>query len=224
MKQPLEGITVIDMTEVWAGPMGTSLLGDLGARVIKVESYPRSSMTRLVGTPATRGYTDNDPHAPRPWDRQAIHNMANRNKYGITLDLSQPKGLQTLKELMKITDVFVEGYSSGTMDRLGVSYAAVKKVRPDIIMVSMPGWGVEGPYKGYVTLGAGLDAFSGHHALRGYPDTDPSSTQLVQHSDSVGAVTLAFGVLTALLQRSRSGDGRWIDMSQLSLSQKWCRG
>lgn len=214
MKLPLEGITILDVTEVHAGPMGTTLLGDLGARVIKVESFPRLSTTRLPGG-HVRGYTNNDPFAPRPWDRSAAHNMANRNKYGVTLNLTHPKGLDTLKQLAKLSDVFVEAYAPGTVEKLGIDYAAMKTVKPDIIMVSMPGWGVEGPYKGYVSLGHALDGFTGHHALRGYPDTDPSVTPVCVHVDAIAAVTLATAILLALFQRTSNSDGQWIDLSQV---------
>ena len=215
MDGPLDGITILDLTEVWAGPMGTSLLGDLGARVIKVESYPRAAMTRLPGSTTSRGYVNNDPSAPRAWDRQAIHNMANRNKYTVTLNLAHPRGLKIFKDLIKITDVFVEAYASGTLDKLGASYDVLKELRPELIMISAPGWGVEGPYRGYVTLGSSLDAFTGHQALRGYPDSDPTAAPVVQHTDTVGAVTLAFAVLVALHQQAADGQGRWIDISHV---------
>ena len=215
MRRPLEGVTVIDLTEVWAGPMGTSLLGDLGATVIKVESFPRVPTTRITGGPAARGFTNNDSLGPRPWDRAAIHNMANRNKYGVTLDLAHPRGLDVFERLVATADVLCEAYAPGAMDRLGVSYPRMKELKPDIIMVSMPGWGVEGPYKGYVSLGSGIDGFTGHHALRGYPGTDPTVTPVAQHTDAIGAVTMSFAVLVALYQRNRTGEGQWVDISQV---------
>ena len=215
MRRPLEGVTVIDLTEVWAGPMGTSLLGDLGATVIKVESFPRVPTTRIVGGPAARGFTNNDSAGPRPWDRAAIHNMANRNKYGVTLDLAQPRGLAVFERLATISDVVCEAYTAGTMDRLGISYPRMKELNSGIIMVSMPGWGVEGPYKGYVSLGSGIDGFTGHHTLRGYPGTDPTVTPVAQHGDAIGAVTLAFAVLVALYHKNRTGEGQWVDISQV---------
>ena len=216
LKLPLEGITVIDSTEVWAGPLGTSLLGDLGARVIKVESFPRMSQTRAPGGhPVSRGYASNDPLAPRSWDRAAIHNMANRNKYGVTLNLTHPRGLGIFKRLVGLSDIMAESYTSGTAQRLGIHYEAMKQVKEDIIVVSLPGWGVEGPYKGYVALGTVLDAFTGHHGLRGYPDTDPSVTKVINHTDAIGAITLTFAVLVALHHRNRTGEGQWIDISQV---------
>ena len=214
MRLPLEGLTVIDLTEVWAGPMATSLLGDLGARVIKIESFPRASITRIPGGPATRGYANNDATAPRPWDRAAIHNMANRNKYCVTLNLTHPKGVEVFKRIVPLADVLAEAFSVGTMEKLGIGYDTLKGIRPDLIMVSMPGWGSDGPYKGYVSLGSSLDGFTGHHILRGYPDTDASYTGVVQHPDAIGAVTLPFSVLVALHNRNRTGEGQWIDISQ----------
>jgi len=210
---PLEGIRVLDMTEVWAGPLAGSLLGDLGAMVIKVESFPRPSLTRLKGL--SIGYSDNDPNAPRPWDRAALHNMANRNKYGVTLNIRHHRGMEVFRRLVGISDVLAESFTAGTATRLGVDYPAISKMKPDIVMLSMSGWGEEGPYKGYAALGSALDGFTGHHAMRGYPDTDPSTTPNVQHTDAVGSVAAVFAVLTALYYRRRTGRGQWIDMSQV---------
>ena len=210
---PLEGVRVIDMTEVWAGPLAGSLLGDLGAMVIKVESFPRPSLTRLKGL--SIGYSDNDPNAPRPWDRAALHNMANRNKYGVTLNIRHPRGMEVFRRLVGISDVLAESFTAGTATRLGVDYPIISKMKPDIVMLSMSGWGEEGPYKGYAALGSALDGFTGHHAMRGYPDTDPSTTPNVQHTDAAGSVAAVFAVLTALHYRRRTGKGQWIDMSQV---------
>ena len=113
--------------------------------------------------------------------------------------------------LVKMSDVLTEAYSPGAMEKLGIHYEAVKEIRPDIIMASLGGWGVEGPYKRYVSLGSSLDAFSGHHAMRGYADTDASDTPVVQHTDAVGSVTLAFAVLLAIHHRKRTGEGQGRD-------------
>ena len=210
---PLEGLRVIDMTEVWAGPMTNSLLGDLGAMVIKVESFPRSSLTRLKGTGI--GYSGNDPGAPQAWDRAALHNMANRNKYGVTLNIKHPKGMNLLKDLVRVSDVFTESFTAGTAARLSIDYPDIKKIRSDIVMLSMSGWGSQGPYKGYAALGSTLDGFTGHHSIRGYPNTDPSVTPIVQHTDAVGSVMGALAILMALHYRQRTGKGQWIDLSQV---------
>ena len=215
LRMPLENLTILDLTEVWAGPMASSFLGDLGAKVIKVESYPRVSITRSGGNPANRGYSNNNPSEPRPWERAAIHNMANRNKLGITLNLTHPKGLEIFKSLVKLSHVLIESFSGAAAQKLGIHYAAIKEVKQDIIMVSMPGWGVKGPYKEYVSLGSVLDSFTGHHLLRGYPDTDPTATPLVQHVDAIAAVTLPLAVLVAHYHHMATGEGQWIDLSQV---------
>ncbi|HXH20528.1 MAG TPA: CoA transferase [Dehalococcoidia bacterium] len=217
MPQPLEGYRVLDMTEVWAGPMGTTLLGDLGAEVIRVESYPRASMTRPVQlatmNPAQRAAIPGDPD--RPWDLSTTYHLANRNKLGVTLNVMHPRGRLLLERLVAVSDAFVIGYSAGTIDRMGLDYESLRKVREDLVMVSMPGWGERGPYKGYATLGSGLDAFTGHMYLRGYPDSDPTTTPVgVFHSDATGALLLAFAIMTALHYRERTGKGQYIDLSQ----------
>ncbi len=210
---PLSGTRVLDMTEVWAGPMCNTILGDLGAEVIKVESFPRPSLTRLPGSSV--GYSNNDPQAPRPWDRAALHNMVNRNKYGITLNITQKKGMELLAKLIQVSDVFSESFSAGTAEKLGIDYDSVRKNNPNIVMLSMSGWGTNGPYKGYAALGSTLDGFTGHHNIRGYPETDASTTPIIQHIDSVAAVQGVFAILTALHGRNRTGIGQWIDLSQV---------
>ena len=212
-KAPLEGVWVVDMTEVWAGPMTGSLLGDLGASVIKLESFPRPSLTRLKGL--SIGYSGNDPNSPRPWDRAALHNMANRNKFGITLNIKQQQGMDIFKKLIDKVDVVIISFTAGTAARLGVDYPSVSKMNPNVVMLSMSGWGEEGPYKGYAALGSALDGFTGHHALRGYRDTDDSTTPIVQHTDATASVSAVFAILVALYHRKKTGMGQWIDMSQV---------
>ena len=126
---PLDGFLVVDMTEVWAGPMTGSMLGDLGATVIKLESFPRPSLTRLKGQAV--GYSGNDADAPRPWDRAALHNMANRNKLGITLNLKDPRGMALFEKLMGKADALLTSFTAGTAARLGVDYASVVKMNPN---------------------------------------------------------------------------------------------
>ena len=210
---PLNGFLVVDMSEVWAGPMTGSMLGDLGATVIKLESFPRPSLTRLKGQAV--GYSGNDADAPRPWDRAALHNMANRNKLGITLNLKDPRGVALFEKLMGKADALLTSFTAGTASRLGVDYASVVKMNPNVVMLGMSGWGEEGPYQGYAALGSALDGFTGHHAMRGYLDTDDSTTPLIQHTDATASVTAVFAILAALYHRKRTGQGQWIDMSQV---------
>ncbi len=215
---PLEGYRVLDMTEVWAGPMATSLLGDLGAEIIRIESFPRASMTRPVSPPPpgpfARMMLAGDLDGPKPWDRSPIYHLSNRNKLGITLNLRHEAGKDLFLRLVGVSDAFVVGYSAGTITNMGLDYETLRRVKSDLIMLSMPGWGERGPYQGYVTLGSGLDAWAGHYYLRGYPDLDPSETGQIYHSDATGALAVAFAILTALHHRDQTGKGQFIDLSQ----------
>lgn len=204
----LEGIRVIDMTEVWAGPMGNSLLADLGADVIKIESFPRqSSITRT-----SRGVAlDGD--GP-PWERNSLHHMANRNKRNLTLNIRSDEGAEALRKLISIADVLVDGYSAGTLQRIGFGWDDVHELNPNLVMLSMPGWGVTGPYQGYVTLGSGLDSTSGHAMLRGYPGRPVEEIPSILHTDATGALGVVQAVLAGLFQREKNDNGMFIDMSQ----------
>lgn len=204
----LEGVRVVDLTEVWAGPMGASMLGDLGADVIKVESFPRPSSITRTTPPAPGG--DDDP----PWERIAIHHMANRNKRNLTLNIRMEEGAEALRKLIAEADVYIEAYSAGTVDRLGFGWEAVRELNPRLVMLSMPGWGSEGPYQGYVTLGSGLDSTVGHASLRGYPERPVEQTPPIFHTDATGAVALVQAIVTGLAQRDQTGAGCFIDMSQ----------
>jgi crotonobetainyl-CoA:carnitine CoA-transferase CaiB-like acyl-CoA transferase len=217
MPQPLEGYRVLDMTEVWAGPMGTTFLADLGAEVIRLESYPRASMTRpvQVATANVAQLQAIPADATRPWDYSTTYHLPNRNKLGITLNVNHERGRPLFEKLVALSDAFVIGYSAGTIARMGLDYDTLSRVNPRLIMVTMPGWGERGPYQGYATLGSGLDAFAGHFYLRGYPDLDPSATPVgVFHSDATGAGAVAFAVMAALHYRERTGTGQYIDLSQ----------
>ena len=205
----LAGIRVVDMTEVWAGPMGSSLLGDLGADVIKVESFPRPSAITRTTPPAPGGEPD-DP----PWERVAIHHIANRNKRNLTLNIRTEKGAEALRRLISSADVMIEAYSAGTTTRLGFGWDVVRLLNDRLVMLSMPGWGVDGPYEGYVTLGSGLDSTVGHASLRGYLGRPIEQTLPIFHTDATGAVSLVSAVLSGLFQREHTGTGLFIDMSQ----------
>lgn len=205
----LDGIRIVDMTEVWAGPMGASFLGDLGASVVKVESYPRPP---TITRPLCEGSTV--PGEGPPWERAGGHHMANRNKRGMALNIRTDAGREVLDRLLGHVDVFIEGYSAGTIDELGFPWARLHALNPSLIMISMPGWGVDGPYRGYATLGSGLDSTLGHAAVRGYPAGAADEIPTMYHTDATGAVALVFAVVSALLRREQTGTGCFIDLSQ----------
>lgn len=220
-KLPLEGFRIIDHGVVYAGTAATTLLADMGAEVIRVESIGRfPAMTRGFaarppeGLEAYPGYADGDP-GKRPWDRWFQFHAIQRNKLGLALELSRPEGIAVYKRLVAASDVVVENFSQGTMDRLGIGYPVLKETKPDIIMISASGLGAEGPYKGYSTFGSNLDAFSGMMALRGYPDSDISQRDPSPvWSDNTSTSTIAFAALVALHYRQKTGRGQYIDLSQ----------
>jgi len=220
-KLPLEGIRVIDHGIVYTGAAATAILGDMGAEVIRIESiqvlFPFTRGFRVhpvVVEGLSGGYPDNRA-GDRPWDRWFQLHALQRNKYGITLDLSRPKGVEIYKRLVGMSDVVLENFASGVMDRLGIGYADLKKVKPDIIMLSASGYGATGPYSSYASVGASLGSVTGMASLRGYPGDDITVRSPGQvWSDNVAATTAAFAVLTALHYRNRKGKGQFVDLSQ----------
>ena len=210
---PLEGIRVLELAEIWAAPYCGALLGDLGAEVIKVESIQRIARGAIRPSATAPGYAEGDP-GERPWNRQGAFNVVNRSKLGITLDLTSPSGVEAFSELAGVSDVVVCNYAYGVLDSFGLDYESLRRIRPDLIVVMMPGYGNTGPYKRYRSMGMTLDAISGHSALRGYPDLDLSHLSVVHHPDAVGATTAVFAICASLLYRARTGKGQLVDMSQ----------
>ena len=218
---PLEGIKVIDHGIVYTGTAANTLLADMGAEVIRVESIGRfPAMTRgyrprpAPGLEEYPGYVDGEP-GDRPWDRWFQLHAMNRNKLGITLELNRPEGIEVYHKLVRRGDVIIENFSQGTMERLGLGYEALKGVKQDIIMISASGLGKEGPYKGYSTFGTNLDAITGMTVLRGYPGSDLTERDPIPvWTDNVAASTVAFAALVALQYREKTGKGQFIDLSQ----------
>ncbi len=225
MSLPLEGVRVIANTYTWAGPYAVMTLADMGAEVILMESTqrwqwntrgfiarPTKQMVMGMG-PMGAAYPDADP-APRAWNRHSMFNSHARNKTSFTVDLVKPEGVEMLKRLAAVSDVVVENSTPGVMDKLGAGYADLRRVKPDIIMVSSSGMGAVGPYAGHRGFGSQMEDLSGFTWIRGYPGRDPSETPLSNHSDAAGGASIAFAVLAALRYRDRTGKGQWVDMSQ----------
>ena len=219
---PLHGIRVLDFTVVWAGPWASMLLGDLGAEVIRVESINRADqVSRGAPRPSptileqARGayYVDRTP-GERPWNRYGYFNFPGRSKCSITLDLTRPDGLEAVLRLAAVSDVLLDNNRTSTLARFGITYEAMRAVRPDIVYLAMPAFGTTGPYARYRGFGANTEAIVGHTWLRGYPDADPSMTYVIFHADAAAGVSAAFALIAALHYRRRTGVGQFIDMSQ----------
>lgn len=224
-KLPLEGIRILDMTVVWAGTYCATLLADMGAEVIRLESIRRlPPITRgympyppkevIEGLPAfVAGMPGREPGA-RPWNRYPLFNAHGRNKLGITVDLLQPSGIDIFKRLVAVSDAFVENNVTETMDKLGISYDMMREINPRIIMLRMPAYGNSGAYRDYRSLGVHMEGVIGHTILRGYADMDPSSNTNVFAADAAGGAQGAFAMLAALHYRKRTGKGQLIELAQ----------
>ena len=160
-KLPLHNVRVVDLTRAWAGPYATSLLADMGAEVIKIESNVYPDIFRAQGSELDS--SSSHPEETSPW----FHTI-NRNKLSLSLDLSKPEGKQTFKELVAISDIVVENFSTRVMPNLGLSYEELRQIRPDLVMVSMPAFGNTGPYKDFVGYGEPMELMGGLAMLTGY--------------------------------------------------------
>ena len=214
-RMALEGLRVLDVTHVWAGPMCTRLLGDMGADVIKVESAKRMDTGRGEANPrggAGSLYPDGIP-GDRPWNRAAHVNERNRSKRDICLDLTHPLGVDAFRRLVANADVVVESFRSGVMDRFGLGYRDLVKVKPDIIMVSLSSQGSTGPERSYGSFGATLEQTAGLASVTGYLGGDPTTSGTF-FPDPVVAVLSVGLILSAIRQRDTTGRGTYVDLSQ----------
>lgn len=214
MTPPLAGIRIADLTHYYAGPYCTRLLSDMGAEVIKVESLRHYDPSR---GPTDRQFGRAYP-SPRPegsFINQAGNtNKNNRNKLGVTLDLTRPEGHPLFRSLLAVSDIIVESYSAGVLARFGYPFAELQKIRPDIIYVALPAMGSTGPEKHYRGFGTTIDMLSGIASLRGYGDGPPTLAD-INYGDPIAGATAAGAVLLALHHRAATGEGQFVDLSQL---------
>lgn len=222
---PLEGLRVLEITVVWAGPYCGSFLADLGAEVIRVESTKTFvPLTRGAAAHPDQAVIDNLPlysggvpgRAPgaRPFNRSPMFNSHARNKLSMTVNLLEPGGREIFDRLVAISDVLVENNPTETMEKLGISYETLRAVKEDIIMLRMPAYGSSGPYRDYRAHGVHIEGVVGHTMLRGYADTDPSYNTTVLMSDAAAGAQGAFAALAALRHRKRTGEGQLVELGQ----------
>ena len=207
-RSALSGVRVADFTWVLAGPHATKVLADFGAQVIKVEDPTGRDLARRLPPFPTE---ERDP------DQAGYYINLNRNKLSLTLDLRKPLGREVALKLVSISDVVIENFSAGVMERLGLGYEELVKVRPDVVMVRMAGLGQTGPMRSYVSYGPIIQALSGLTYHTGYRDRPPVGIGY-SYSDFVAGIHAAFAVLVALHHRRRTGRGQYIDLSQLETS------
>jgi CoA:oxalate CoA-transferase len=203
MKKILEDIKVLDFTHVWFGPYCTMMLAGLGAEVITVEP-PWGNIGRLGPGELYKGTSSS-------------FMAMNCGKKGVAIDMKKPEGITLVKELVKESDVVVQNFATGAMERLGLGYDELKKLKPDIIYAALSGFGQYGPYSRYGSYAVVAEAISGHTYATGKginPDHAPV-TMAGALGDIGPAVFAAFSIVAALRYRDKTGKGQMIDVNQV---------
>lgn len=198
MSKILDGVKVLDLSRVLAGPYCGMMLADMGADVIKVELPGKGDDARR--------------NAPIVDGKSAYYMNLNRNKRGITLNLKSEEGKHILRELIKDTDILIENYRPGVMNRLGLGYEALSKINPALIYGAVSGFGQYGPYSnrpGYDIIG---QAMSGLMSTTGWPDDPPTRTGTAI-ADVMAGITCCTGILAAYCNRLKTGKGEFVDVS-----------
>ena len=203
MTSPLSGVRILDLSQALAGPMGSRILGDLGAEIIKVEPPGVGEAARRMGTSFMGG--------------ESLYYMTfNRNKLGITLDLRSQEGKQVFHRLAGLSDVVLDNFRPGVTVRLGADYETLRRVNPSIICCSVSGFGSDGPYRDRPVFDSVVQALSGAMSVTGEPGGPPAVMGFAV-TDIAGGYGATVGILAALLVRERTGEGRQVDLSLLDI-------
>lgn len=219
---PLAGVRVVDLTVVWSGPGATTLLGDLGAEVIRVEGNDR--LSRQVSSKVTKEliaktgyhggtYPEKDP-GERPYDRSAVFNWHARNKLSACMNLDTPEGHRALLDLVRVSDVLVENNSNGVLEKLGIGHERLLEENLRLVVARMPPLGMSGAMSDYLGYGPNFNSLVGIAAMDGYEGEEPDSAGENYHMDEAAPAGLAFAVLAALWDREETGRGGLIEFAQ----------
>ena len=223
---PLEGIRVADITVVWAGPHVTQLLAEWGADIVRVEPVttiqPYSRGAERVSTEAqyrglgasgvTMGIPPDFDPGEDPWNRSPAFNAHARNKRSMACDVRRPEGREAFLRLIEKCDVLVENNVPETIERANITYDVLREVNPKLIMLRMPAYGLNGPYKNYRGFGTHVEGMIGHHLIRTYDDGTPDEMGDAFTADAIAGVMGAWAVTAALRHRARTGQGQQIEM------------
>ena len=202
---PFSGLRILDMTTFWAGPCCTHFMALLGAEVIHVESARRPDGTRLIaGIPVTE---------EQWWEKSPIFAALNTNKKSLTLDLRSPRGREVLRRLIATCDVIVENFTPRVLDQIGLDFAAVQEIRPDAVMLRMPGFGLDGPWRDNPAFAYAIESASGLSWLTGYPDRPPYEPYSI--GDPNAGVHAFNALLLALEHRRRTGEGVLVEAAMV---------
>jgi benzylsuccinate CoA-transferase BbsF subunit len=204
-KPPLSGIRVCDFTWVWAGPYCTLQLAHLGAEVIRIETKTRPCVTRML-PPWPGGVFDSI-------NKSGYFNQYNQGKKSLSLNFEHPEAREAAWRLIKNSDVVINNFAAGVIEKMGFGYEAVKKVNPKAVVITLSGYGDTGPYSHYVAYGPAQVPLSGLSALTGYKGFPPMHAGF-SYADPNGGAHGAFAIISALFHRAKTGEGQYIDMSQ----------
>jgi crotonobetainyl-CoA:carnitine CoA-transferase CaiB-like acyl-CoA transferase len=199
MAGAIEGIRILDFTRMYGGPLGTMILAELGAEIIKVEEPGGGDSIRTT---------------PPLTDGQESHRFIslNRGKQGITLNLNSEEGQRICRELVKRCDVLVENFTPGVMEDYGLGYEELKRDNPRLIYASISGFGHTGPYRSQVAFDTIIQAMGGLISINGHPDTPPTKVGPAI-ADFLGGIFAAIAILAALQYRAKTNQGQFIDIS-----------
>ncbi len=204
--KPLEGVTILDLTRVVAGPYSTMILSDLGARVIKIENPDDPDYTRAF----TPYIVDGEKRM------SASFLQYNRNKEAITLNLKEPEGKAIFKELAKKADIVFENYRAGVMDKLGLGYQDLKELNPKLIYTAISGFGQSGPYSAWPAYDNSGQALSGLWSMNGMPGSPTRIGTII--GDEAATFFATIGTLSAYIHAQNTGEGQLVDVAQLDSS------
>ena len=202
---PLAGVRVVDLTMWWAGPSNPHVLAALGADVIKVESCSHCDPSRLI-----------NPHPPTEeqwWEHGPVFHTVATNRRGITIELGDPRGIAVLERLLADADILVENYTPRVMENFGLTWERLHAINPKLLVVRMPAFGLDGPWRDRTGFAQTMEAISGIAFRTGEPDRPPVLPLGV--CDPMGGVHAAFGTLAALVQRARDGAGRLVEATMV---------
>jgi crotonobetainyl-CoA:carnitine CoA-transferase CaiB-like acyl-CoA transferase len=218
MAGPLQGIRVLDLSRVLAGPWCTQILSDLGAEVIKIERPGMGDDTRQWGPPWLKDENG------EPTEEAAYFLSANRGKHSLTVDISKPEGCVLIHELAAKSDIFIENFKIGDLDKKGLAYEQIRKTKPDIIYCSITGFGQDGPLAGHAGYDYLIQAMGGLMSITGVADGEPGAGPQrvgVAVGDLTTGMYSVIAIQAALHHRTKTGQGQHIDMSLLDTQVSW---
>jgi crotonobetainyl-CoA:carnitine CoA-transferase CaiB-like acyl-CoA transferase len=213
----LDGLRILDLSRILAGPTATQLMADLGAEVIKVEKPESGDDTRSWGPPFLPDADGNDS------DLSAYFLCANRNKKSIAIDIASEEGVVLLRRLVAISDVVVENYKPGDLSRRGIGYEDLRQIKPDIIWCSISGFGQTGPYSNRTGYDFLIQAMGGIMSITGEPEAAGGKPVKVGVgiADVMCGMYATVGILAALRHRDRTGEGQHIDLALYDSQVAW---